>query len=250
MRRFFTLLGREVALYFRSPTAYVILFFFLLLTGYTFHWSVNFLNRASSSTLVEAFFDTPFFWFAFVLPFPLITMRLFAEEYKMGTIEPLLTAPVRDVQVVMAKYVGALIFYMALWLPTLLYFLIFQVRTNMRAADATGAYFGAYGMLLLLGMFYIAIGCLASALTKNQVVAAIIAFVLISGMFFMGLAWLWVPNVSAFLRDLTYYFSPIEHMMQFSQGVIDTRPIVFYLSMTALVLFGTFQVFQYRKWKV
>ena len=115
-------------------------------------------------------------------------MRLFSEEFKLGTIEPLMTAPVRDWQVVLAKFFGALVFYIVLWIPTLLYFAIFQVVTKQPAANSTGAYLGAYLMLLLLGMFYISIGCLASVLTKNQIVAAIISFCAITLHFFSGLA--------------------------------------------------------------
>ena len=105
MRKFFTLWKREVAVYFRSPAAYVILFFFLLLTGFNFYATVNAMNQSPVRlSIVEAYFNTVFFWFGFVVPFPLITMRLFAEEYKMGTIEPLMTAPVRDMQVLFATY--------------------------------------------------------------------------------------------------------------------------------------------------
>src|SRR5947208_646909 len=87
-----------------------------------------------------------------------------------------MTAPVRDSQVVLAKFFGALLFYIVLWVPTLLYFAIFQKITHQPAANSAGAYWGSYLMLLLLGMFYISIGCLASVLTKNQMVAAIISF--------------------------------------------------------------------------
>jgi len=106
---FFTLLNREIRAYFLSPVAWIVLFFFLLLTGFNFYAGVAALNRGPSEvTVVEAFFNTIFFWFGFVLVFPLITMRLFSEEYKMGTIEPLMTAPVRDSQVVLAKFWAAL----------------------------------------------------------------------------------------------------------------------------------------------
>ncbi|MDD5200660.1 MAG: ABC transporter permease [Terrimicrobiaceae bacterium] len=251
MRKFFTLWSREIAVYFRSPAAYVILFFFLLLTGFNFWFVLNAMNRSPSGvSVIEAYFNTVFFWFGFVLPFPLITMRLFAEEYKLGTIEPLMTAPVRDVQVLLAKYLSAVFFYAMLWLPSLLYFVVFQWQTRLQAAPAAGSYLGAYAMLLLIGLFYLAIGCLASALTRNQVVAAIISFAGISLLFYWGFYSRLFPNVSPFLRDLTDYLSPIQHMALFSQGLFDTRPVVLYLSCTALVLFLTFQVFQYRRWKV
>lgn len=250
MKKFWILWCREIALYFRSPAAYVILFFFVLLTGVNFYLVLNAMNRGPGSvTLVEAFFNNTFFWFGFVLPFPLITMRLFAEEFKLGTIETLMTAPVRDFQVVAAKYLSAVFFYVILWAPSALYFAIFQWLTHQSAANAAGSWLGAYAMLLLIGMFYIAIGCLASVLTKNQVVAAIMAFAAISVMFYLGLFNLLFANISPQVRDLTAYISAISHMMEYSQGLIDTRPVVFYLSMTALVLYITFQIFQSRKWR-
>ena len=111
MRKFLILLSREIKSYFYSPIAYVVLCFFLLLTGFTFYIGVTFLNHGSTEvTVVESFFNTVPFWFGFVLIFPLITMRLFAEEFKLQTIEPLMTAPVTDVQVVLSKFCGAVFF--------------------------------------------------------------------------------------------------------------------------------------------
>ncbi len=247
---FFTLLNREVRAYFLSPVAWVVLFFFLLLTGFNFYAGVAALNRGPSEvTVVEAFFNTVFFWFGFVLVFPLITMRLFSEEYKMGTIEPLMTAPVRDSQVVLAKYGGALVFFVVLWLPSLLYFAIFGRVTRLEAAGAAGPFLGAYSMLLLIGMFYLSVGCLASALTRNQIVAAIMSFSAITLLFFMGLLTFFVLNVTPSLRELTGYFSAIEHMSEASRGIFDSRPLVLYLSLTAFCLFLTFHVFQSRRWR-
>lgn len=250
MRRFFTLLGREVSHYFHQPLAYIILFFFLLLTGFNFQFQLNSLNKAVGDTsMIAAFFNTNLFWFLFLLIFPLLTMRIFSEEYKLGTIETLMTAPVRDGQVVLAKFFGAVIFYAVLWAPSVLYFLIFEWVTGQNAAGAIGSYFGAYCLILLLGLFYLSIGCFASALTSNQVVAAIAAFVLICILFFINIISLYYPPTSPFLRDLIYYFSTIEHMKEYSLGLFDTRPVVFYLSMTGFMLFLTLHVFQYRRWK-
>ena len=250
MRRFFTLLSREVSHYFHQPLAYVVLFFFLLLTGFNFHAGITALNRETGQTsVVEAFFNTVLFWFPFVLIFPLLTMRLFSEEYKLGTIETLMTAPVRDGQVVLAKFFGAFVFYVVLWAPSILYFVIFEWITGQNAAGALGSYFGAYSLLLLIGLFYLSIGCLASALTSNQIVAAVISFALISIMFFLSLLSFLFLNATPALRELTYYFSTIEHMGEYSRGIFDTRPVVFYLSMTLFTLFLTLHIFQYRRWK-
>jgi ABC-2 type transport system permease protein len=245
MRKFLTLLSREIRSYFFSPIAYIVLVFFLIVSGVDFYFQISFMNqRAVPYSVQEAFLNSVFFWFAFVLIFPLITMRLFAEEFKMGTIEPLMTAPVRDWQVVLAKYFGALFFYVILWIPTTLYFVIFQAITHEPAAGSTGAYLGGYLMILLLGMFYLSIGCFASVLTKNQMVAAIISFAVITLLFFLGLVSFVLRDISSETQQLLGYFSAIEQMGTLSRGVIDTRPFVLYLSMTIVMLTFTYQAFQ------
>jgi len=251
MRKFYTLLAREVRGYFHSPIGYIVIVFFLLVTGVNYYFQISFMHqRPSSYSVQEAFFNNIFFWLPFILIFPLITMRLFAEEFKLGTIETLMTAPVRDLQVVLAKFFGALVFYIALWLPTLLYFAIFQKITHEPAANSAGAYCGSYLMVLLLGMFYLSVGCFASVLTKNQIVAAIISFCGITLLFFLGLIQYVLLDVSGGMRDWLGYVSAIEHMATYSRGIIDTRPIVLYLSMTALMLALTYQAFQSRKWRL
>lgn len=250
MRRFFILLNREIGHYFHTPLAYVVLFFFLLLSGLNFYIVLTALNNANGTTsLVEGFFNGLFLWFPLILSFPLLTMRLFSEEYNSGTVETLMTAPVSDMSVVLSKFFGAVVFYIVLWVPTVLYFLLFSWVTGEKAADSLSAYFGAYAMLLLIGLFYISIGCLASALTKHQIIAAVTAFALICVLFFMHLVSFFFPSMSPALRELTYYFSTIQHMADFSHGVFDTRPVVFYLTLTTFTLFITFHVFQYRRWK-
>lgn len=250
MKRFFTLFGREVAHVFHQPMAYMVLFFFLILTSVNFQSGVTALNReASMTTLLEVFFNSILFWFPFLLAFPLLTMRTFSEEYKLGTIETLMTAPVKDGEVVLAKFAGAFVFYLALWVPTMLYFVGFQWITGKPAMESVGSFWGAYFMLALAGAFYLSLGCLASALTKNQVVAAFASFALVCLMFFLSLLSFLFLSSSPVLRQLTYYFSTIEHMSDFSRGIIDTRPIVFYVSMTLFVLFLTYHAFQYRRWR-
>lgn len=250
MKIFLTLLGREVKVFFYSPIAYVVLFFFLFLAGCNFYTQISLLNGYPTEvTVVEACFISQLFWFPFILCFPLITMRVYSEEFRMGTFETLTTAPVSDMQVVLSKFFGVLIFYCCLWAPTLCCFAIFQQITGTMAANAAGAYWGTYLLLFLMGGFNISIGCLASALTKDQINAAAISFTVIIFLLFLPLLPI-IMNVSApAILDLFGYFSSMQHMQDFSRGVIDSRPIVWYLSMTALVIFVTLQVFQYRKWK-
>jgi ABC-2 type transport system permease protein len=243
-------LGREIGRAFRQPLAWVFMTFFLLLTGVNFQAGVAALNREPSTvTALEAFFNSLLFWFPFLLSFPLLTMRLFSEEYKLGTIETLMTAPVGDGEVVLAKFAGAFTFYAALWIPTPLYFLGFWWVSGQPSADAFGPFLGAYAIVLLAGAFYLSLGCLASALTDNQIVAGMACAALVCLSFFLGILWFLYPGTSPLLREIAYTVSTIEHMADFSRGIFDSRPVVLYLSLTAFVLFLTYLAMQRRRWR-
>jgi len=251
MLKFLTLVGREIRSYFCSATAYIVLCFFLLLTGFNFYIDISLLSRhATEITVVEVFFNSIAFWIGFLLIFPPITMRSFSEEFKLGTIEMLMTAPVRDWQVVLAKFCGAVFFYIVLWLPSFLYFVFFERITHAQAAHASGAYLSTYLLLLLVGMFFISIGCFTSVLTQNQIVAAVMSFCVITIFFFGGLMGYFMPNISPMLREIVGYFSTLEHMGEFSKGIIDSRRLVFYGTATFFMLVLTHQFLQYRRWKV
>ena len=252
MKPFFTLFAREVLSFFYSPIAYVVLFYFLLLTGYNF-WSLvtgySVMHIPVKTSLVEEFFKSAPFWFPFILSFPLITMRVYSEEFRMGTIETLTTAPVHDWQIVLAKFFGVLFFYCVLWAPSFCIFVLFEAWTGQAAVAATGAYGSTYLLLLLIGAFFISIGCLASALTKDQINAATISFTTITLVVFASFLPL-ILNISAPpIRELFDYISPMKHMKDYSEGLMDSRPLVWYSSMTVLVCYLTLQVFQFRKWK-
>src|SRR5580693_1811706 len=250
IRRVCALLVRELSAFYYSPIAYVVLFFFLILNGLAFWFSIAPLSHGPSElTVVQIFFNKLSFWIAYLLVFPLITMRLFSEEFKLGTIETLMTAPVRDWEVVISKFLAALIFYLSLWLPSLLYFLIFGSLGNRAAIGSAAQIFAPYLLLLVMGMFNVALGCLASAMTSNQIVAAMISLVLTIGFFFVTLINYVVNSSSPLLREMTAYVAQLDHMDSFSRGVVDSRVFVFYPSMTLLLLVITYQVFQYRRWK-
>jgi ABC-2 type transport system permease protein len=251
MRGLFILMAREISSFFFSPIAYLVLFFFLILNGLAFWFALAVLSRGPSElTVVQAYFNSLFFWVAYLLVFPVITMRLFAEEFKLGTIETLMTAPVHDWQVVAAKYLSAMIFYIVLWLPSLAYFLVFSWLGG-RVAVGTGAQLWApYLLLFVMGLFNVALGCLASALTSNQLVAAMMTLMLTLGIFFITLANYVVASSSRWVRELTAYFTQLDHMDSFSRGIIDTRPLVFYSSSALFILVITYHVFQYRRWRV
>lgn len=250
MRTLWHLWKREVASAFQTPMAWVILFFLLLLTGFNFYAGVSILNHGPTEvTVVESFFNTLFFWFPFLLLFPILTMRLYSEEYRTGTVETLMTAPVRDSQVVLAKFLGVLFLYGVLWLPTALYFVIFQIQTSLQAAGAAGAYAGSYLLLLLMGMFFLSLGALCSSMTRHQMTAAVMAFAVTALLFMTGLLSFLSGHTGPFMQTVSVTLSPIEQMAQFSRGIIDTRTVVWYAVMTALCLFLTLHSFQSRRWK-
>jgi ABC-2 type transport system permease protein len=141
------------------------------------------------------------------------------------------------------------VFYVILWIPTALYFWVFEWATKAEAAHAPGAYAGSYLLLLLMGMFYISVGCFASVLSRDQIIAAVISQVAILVLLFAGLLQYTMLDVSGPIREAFGYFSAIDHMDNFSQGIIDSRAITWYVTMTFLMLVLTYQVFQTRKWK-
>ena len=142
-----------------------------------------------------------------------------------------------------------MIFYLVLWLPTAFLFIIYEAVTKQPAAPAPGLYFGVYLLLFLMGMFYLSLGCLASVVTRNQIIAAVVTFVLVMAVFFSGLLGYILPNLTQGTRDFVAYFSSFDHMHNYARGLIDTQPIIFYLSMTVFLQMLTYHIFQYRKWK-
>ncbi len=251
MRTLFVLFLRELRSLFYTPIAYVMLVLFLAFMGVDFWMAVTSLNQVSSEgTVVDATFFNILFWIVFPLIFPLMTMRVFSDEYRMGTIESLVTAPVHDWQVVLSKFLGVLFFYVILFAPTTFFFGVFQWVAGKPPVPAPGIYGSVFLLLFLLGMFFLSIGVFASSLVKDQINAAIISLVTI-------VLYMFLPSLMGFLLNSTdprfgkvrEFLSPIDHMRDFARGLVDTRPIIWYVSMTALFLMLTHQVFQSRKLK-
>jgi ABC-2 type transport system permease protein len=133
------------------------------------------------------------------------------------------------------------------WFPFLLSFPLLTM--GQPSADAFGPFLGAYAIVLLAGAFYLSLGCLASALTDNQIVAGMACAALVCLSFFLGILWFLYPSTSPLLREIAYTVSTIEHMADFSRGIFDSRPVVLYLSLTAFVLFLTYLAMQRRRWR-
>jgi ABC-2 type transport system permease protein len=227
--------GRELRSYFLSPLGWVVATGFLLFHGLSFQTILDYLNdpRAPASmTPLDFFFGgTLFYWLAMLFVGPVLTMRLLSEERRSGTLEMLLTAPVTEGQVVLGKFLGALLFYVFLWSPTLLYVGILARELPLDWGPIGAAYLGTLG----IGSLYLAIGTFTSALTRNQVVAAVFAFAIIFLTFIPAFLEFLVNDPA--LRDAVQYLNLYQHMDEFSKGIVDTRHLVYYLTGTALFLF-------------
>jgi ABC-2 type transport system permease protein len=233
--KFFAIVGREWRAYFLSPLAYVILAAFLLMNGMIFSAIVAFLNTpgAPKGQALPFLFTNTYFWIFNLFVVPIITMRLFAEERKTGTFETLLTSPVSETTVVLGKFTGALGFFLTLWAPTLIYVWILRSQTPIDLGPVAAGYLA----ITMIGSYFLAIGIFASTLTKNQIVAAILAFAMLIPVFSAGL--LETLSNDPKKTETLGYLNLWDHMEEFSRGVVDTRRIVYYLSATVFFLYLT-----------
>ncbi len=249
MRALRILTFKELATYFLNPFGWVVLAFVVLMQGLSLSSAMKgFRDTPVKDSLVYVTFHTPFFWFYFLFIFPLITMRLFAEEERSGTLETLFTAPLHTWQVVLSKYLAALIFYVILWIPAFFQFHLFEWFTDIPPAYTPGALFGAFLIIFLIGTAYTAIGCLASALTSSQIVAGIITIAVLIFHYFLGFVTV-IWGESFLGAALFHYISPQQHLHHFATGLLDSRPPIFYLSLTSLVLLLTYQIVDLRRWR-
>jgi ABC-2 type transport system permease protein len=217
-----------------------------LINGFSFSQCVAYLDQGVKEfTVMQIYFYIFHFWFLLIILVPILTMRLFSEEYKTGTIEMLLTAPVKDGDVILSKFFGALFFYLLLWIPSLLGLAIFQAVTHQAVPVAWIPLGFSYLMVTLVGMLYLSIGLFASVLTRNQAVAAMISFTMIALLFFSGFLSYLVRDPG--WREALNYIFTLEQMRSFSAGLFDSRPVVFYLSGTVFFLILTRQVMAGRR---
>jgi ABC-2 type transport system permease protein len=186
--------------------------------------------------------------FSMLVLVPLITMRLFAEERKLGTLEALLTTPLTSASLVLSKFFGALLFYMLLWSPVAVYLFILQrlAPEGVSGFPDFGAMRAGFFGVVLVGGFYLSVGIFMSSLTSNQIVAAISGFSLLSILFFSTLFMSYTAPSPA-IQTLGYYFSPFAHLLDFSRGVVDSRMVVLYLSNMAWFLFATTLVIESKR---
>jgi ABC-2 type transport system permease protein len=238
--------GRELRAYFFSPLAYGVLASFLFITGITFATLIGYLNDAPSAVgaPMEYFFGgTILFWLALAFVGPILPMRLLSEERRSGSLEILMTAPVTETQVVVGKYLAALTFYLVLWAPTVLYAVIVASYSKLDWGPLASAYLGVLG----IGALFLSVGLFASGISRNQIVAALVGFALVFALFILGLLEFLVNDQS--LRQVLSYLNLIQHMEDFSKGIVDTRRLVYYFSGTAFFLFLTSRALAANKWR-
>jgi len=246
LRTIFVITSRELGMYFRSPLVYGMAFFYSLLTGLTFFFSVYGLNGLSAEySVTQFFFQIPFLWFAQLIIMPVLTMRVFSEEYRLGTFEGLMTAPVSEWDVVLGKYLACIVVYFALLSPTLLYVPVLRLIMADNTPLEKAPIWAVYWIYLLWGFFYGAIGVMASALTKSQVLALVISFCLSCVFFFIGFIIYFDPPAP--VRLLGHYISAYEHLDLAVQGQLSTQSAVLYLSAAAFLLLVTQQIILARR---
>lgn len=252
-----TIFAREFKSFLCTPFGWVILACAIAMQGFWLQAALQTMSKATGESVMFYMLDNVNFWFFFIFIFPLVTMRSMAEEESHGTLEGLLTAPVTTTQIVLGKYFASLLFYIILWLPMLLYPAMSDLanlytnirygvmpegRINYTPAD----WFGPISILFISGTFFISLGIFCSSLTRSQIIAGIVCTCAIIIYYFMGRVpelWGEFPAAPAF-----HYMSISEQISAFSRGLIDTRPVVLYLTLAMLMLGLTKRIVDYRRW--
>lgn len=253
--RVWPIFKKEMRLYFTSPIAWVIGAIFLLIAGYFFYSIFAFFTMASmqsamnpqmaremnvTDSVVRPLFSN--LSVILLLLMPMVTMRLFAEERRSGTIELLLTYPVRDGAVLVGKYLAAFALYGLMLAGTLLY----PLMVAYFARVDWGPLFTGYLGLVLLGATFLAVGLFASSLTENQIVASIVTFGVL--LIFWVIGWS-ADYVGGMWGKVLSHLSIIEHYDSFAKGVLDTKDVIYYVDFTLLALFLTLRSLEARRWK-
>ena len=250
MKIFWTLLRRELASFFLSLSGYVIIAAVALLLGLSFVVLIAGLGSDPfTAPVTEMFYETFYFWLILLLATPIITMRSFALEKATGTFETLMTTPVGDAQVVAAKFTAAVFFFMVAWLPLLACLFLVRHFTNQASALDLGTVGGMYLGIFLVGGLFLSLGTFASAITRSQMTAAMISFVLGVSLFSLAYLAQSLPATGQWWAQPLACFNMFAQMHDFARGAVDTRAVIFYVGTTFLFLFLTLRAVESRRWK-
>lgn len=228
---------KEFKAYFESPIAYIFITAYLLLVNFLYLWTFFVVGQAD----IRPFFG--FMPFVFLFLIPSITMRLWAEERKMGTLEILLTLPVTEKEVALGKFSASFLFLAVMLLLT------FNIPLLVGALGDPdwGVVIGGYLGCLLLGASYLAIGLFASALSENQIVAFIIAIALCTALLVVG-EWFFLMLVPDIFVPVFEYLGLATHFESLGRGVIDTRDFIYYFSVIGIFLYLNINTVENRTW--
>lgn len=237
---------KEINNFFSSIIGYIVIIVFLVINSlflWVFPSSYNVITMGYAS--IDGLFNIAPYVFLFLIP--AITMRFFAEERRTGTIELLLTKPISDMQIIAAKFFAGFTLLIIALIPTLIYFYsVYQLGYPPGNID-TGGMWGSYLGLLFLGGAFIAIGLFASSITNNQIVSFIVSMFL-CGFAFMGFQLIFTLGLFGGLDLLIYQLGINAHYSSMSRGVIDTRDIIYFLSIIGLFMVLTKIALESRKW--
>lgn len=226
---------KELRSFFNSPVAYIVIVVFLIILGWFFTSNLFLTNVSSLRTVFEM---TPFLLLFFA---PAITMRLISEEKKSGTLELLVTKPVREDGIILGKFLAALALYFFTLVPTLCYFITVSFIGTLDIGPVIGGYLG----LLFVGCVFLAISVFGSSITENQVVAFIVSFLIVFCLFMLDKILFYLPS---YLVTAFEYISVDYHFSNIARGVVDTRDIIYYLSATGFALLMGTVALQRRRW--
>jgi len=242
----YTLIKREISGFFSSIIGYIVIIVFLIANS-LFMWIIpgelNILDNGYSNA------DTLFIIAPWVFMFlvPAITIRLIAEEKRLGTMELLLTRPLADIQIVFAKYIAGLALVILSLVPTLTYYFSVYLLGDPIGNIDSGGFWGSFIGLFFLGGIYVAIGVFASSLTQNQIISFILAIVLCF-IFYTGFDSISKIGFLSSIDSIIVGLGITEHYMSMSRGVIDTRDIIYFLGVITAFIFITKLVLESRKW--
>lgn len=252
MKSLSILLRHEIKSLCLSPASYIAAFLFLLVMGSLFQWVIETYIRDAQETLPWVIFFQ-LFWLPVFFMVPLLTMKSFAEEKRLGTLETLMTTPISVSSIVLSKFLAAYLLYLSLWLITLSFnFILFHYVQDQRILEP-GPLLGGVLFTALSGLLFIAIGIFCSSVTRSQLVAGIFSFALLFGLiigsrYLAEMQRLWVDTSPA-LRAWVDHVQIFQHAEDLSRGVIDSRAILFYICGAALFLIFSTMTIKSNLWR-
>jgi ABC-2 type transport system permease protein len=226
---------KELRSFFNSPVAYIVIVVYLIILGWFFTSNLFITNLATLRTVFEM---TPFLLLFFA---PAMTMRLISEEKKSGTLELLITKPIKEYEIITGKFLASWALYFFTLLPTLCYYVTLVFIGSLDTGSVVGGYLG----LMLVGAVFLAVSVFGSSVTENQVVAFITSLFIVFGLFMLDKVLFYMPSSIATVLE---YLSIDYHFSNIARGVIDSRDIIYYVSAIGFSLFMATVVLQKRRW--